>query len=101
MKYLVIQKPRPTALPPEELAAIQQAAKEWVNAKLADGTMDCVYAFPAAGGIAIGNADSHEDVMKQIVESPLWPISDIEVHALCDVNESFDVGIQRLQRLGG
>ncbi len=101
MKYLVIQKPRRTTLPPEELAAIQQAAKEWLNAKLADGTIDCAYAFAAAGGVAIGNADSHEDLMRQIVESPLWPVSKFEVHALCDFDQAFDASIERLQKLGG
>ena len=65
MKYLVITSSRGN-LPPERAGAIFQAGKDWLNARVADGTLDFVHGFPAGGGVAIASAESHEAFMEQI-----------------------------------
>ena len=49
MKYLVIAKPGITPMPPEQAAELNQAAKEWMKARFADGSVDCHYVFPEGG----------------------------------------------------
>ena len=87
MKYLVLTNPRGN-LPPERAGALFQAGKEWLNARVADGTIDFVHGCPAGGGVSIANADSHEAFMEQIREFPLFPFVDWDVRPLVNINQS-------------
>ena len=101
MKYLVSVQPGTTPIPPEQAVGLYQAAKEWINAQLADGRLDCCYVFADAGGFAISNADSHEEVFDNLLAYPLYPFFDWEVKALCDWSHSYDKIIELYQRLVG
>ena len=98
MKYLTVTRPRGN-IPPEAAVGIFQAGKEWLNARVADGTLDVVHSFPAGGGVSIANADSHEALMDRMREFPLFPFVEGEVHPLVDINRSLDSAIQMFQRM--
>ena len=67
--------------------------------KLRDGTVDCAYGFiDGRRGIAIVNADSNEEAMKLVMEYPAWPILEIEIHPLCDVEQFLDANIEVVNR---
>jgi len=83
----------------ENPLAAYEAAKEYFNAMLADGTLDCVYVFVTAGGVTIANADSHEELWEKITASPLFPFLEWEAHALADFSYTFDKTIERLQQM--
>ncbi len=63
MKSLVTGQTGSTPVPTEQMLALWQAAKEWFNARLADGTVECHYLF-LDGGIAVfeGEGASHFSV---------------------------------------
>ena len=100
MKYLVITTPRGN-LPPERGGAIFQAGKDWLNARVADGTLDFVHGFPAAGGVAIANAESHEAFMEQIRGFPLFPFVEWDVRPVVNINQSLDSAMRLFQSMAG
>jgi hypothetical protein len=68
-KFLVTAKPVPLPPPTDTV----RAAQEWIQAKLADGTLSAVYGFPGGGRCRIGEYDSHEQLMDLLMEYPLSP----------------------------
>src|SRR5574341_1513331 len=95
MKFLVLGRLRVGAsLPDDKALALWQATKEWTQAHLADGMLDCAYNLPAGGGAAIINASSHEALTEILSAYPLQPWIQYEVHALSDVNHLFDLAIK-------
>jgi muconolactone delta-isomerase len=86
MKFMVTARPRP--LPPP--ADLVRQAQSWLQAKLDDGSFEAVYAYPEGGGFSIGENDSHEQLMEQLMDYPLSPFVDFEVQPLVDMNPAFD-----------
>jgi hypothetical protein len=101
MKYLIVAERNTVPIPVDQGAALYQAAKAWINAHLADGRMDCSYVFADTGGLAITNAESHEEVFDALLSYPLYAFFDWEVRALCDWSHSYDSIIELFERLGG
>jgi hypothetical protein len=81
MKYYVSARPGPVPPPPE----IFDAAFEWLQGKLDDGTFDCVYGFLAGGGFSVANAGSHEEVLGMMVDFPMFGFSEWEVQPLLEL----------------
>ena len=101
MKYLIAGERNSMPVPVDQGAALYQAAKAWINAHLADGRMDCSYVFADTGGLAITNAESHEEVFDALLSYPLYAFFDWEVRALCDWSHSYDSIIELFERWGG
>ncbi len=100
MKYLTTGRTGRVPIPPEMGVALYQATTAWVNAKLADGTIDCHYVFAdLSGGFAIGNADSHEEMMGNLLSYPLYPFFDWETIPLADWSHSYEKLIEYFQQL--
>ena len=99
MKFLVTAQAGPAPMPPEQAASLMQAAKEWMKAGFADGTVECHYVFPEGGGFTISNADSHEAVLDHLLAYPLYPFMTWEVKPLCDWSHSYDKFIELWQKL--
>lgn len=101
MKYLVrceLKDLIPT--PADRLAELTGKAVEWIEARLADGGMDCNYVFPGHGGIAIFNADSHEDLLEMLLDYPLHHAFHWDVQPLCDWRRSFDALLGKKKAAG-
>ncbi len=97
MKFLVITKPRTVPLP-DNYVELVKAAKEWLNAKVADGTIDFVYSMLPNGGVSITNVDSHKQAFDLMQEYPLTPFLDWKIVPLVDLNYTFDKLIKALSR---
>ena len=100
MKYLVIAKPGMTPIPPEHGADLLKATNDWLDAKLADGSIDVTYNFFGGGGFAISNSDSHENVLANLLSYPMYPFFEWEVKPILDREESLEQYIAFYQRLG-
>ncbi|HEY1853388.1 MAG TPA: hypothetical protein VGG40_02270 [Solirubrobacterales bacterium] len=87
MKFLVTAKPGPLPPSPEQF----DAATAWIQGKLDDGSFDCVYGYLEGGGIAVTNADSHLDALKQMTEYPLFGLVQWDVRPLLDFGEGEDL----------
>ena len=98
MKFLITATPQNVPVPPDQLLALYQTAKEWMQARSDDGSLDCHYVFPERGGFAITNANSHEEVFDSIMDYPLNPRFTWEVKALCDWSHAYDRAIEALEK---
>ncbi len=86
MKFLITVTPGPMPPTPE----LVKAAREWIEERRDDGTFEAVYAFPQGGGCSIGEVDSHEDLMDQLMDYPLSPFVQYDVTALVEADAAFD-----------
>ena len=68
MKYQVTATPGPLPPSPE----LFDAALDWLQAKLEDGTFDCIYGFLEGGGLSVVNVDSHAALLELMAEYPLF-----------------------------
>ena len=95
MKFLVSVRPGPMP-PPVDLV---RSAKDWIQARLDDGTFECVYAYPEGGGCSIGEYDSHEQLMELLMEYPISPFVEYDVKALVELDAAFDRFIPFIERM--
>ena len=58
-----------------------------------------MHGFPEGGGVAVTNADSHEDLMASMREFPLFPFVEWQVHPLVDINRSLDSAIEMFRSM--
>ena len=98
MKFLITTTPRRLQVPPVALLA---ATKAWINAKLADKTLDCCYGFITGGGVSICNAESADAVLGLLMSYPAYYGSDWKIDALCDIGQAMDQVIAMVRRAGG
>jgi hypothetical protein len=99
MKFLLTARPGTTTIRLKYGTSLFQAAKEWAQTRLSDGTFDCHYAFVDLGGLTIANAESSEAIFDMILDYPLYPFFDWEVTALCNWEQSYDKNIEYFKRL--
>ncbi len=83
MKYMVTTTPRPLPPPPEMF----DAAMEWLEGKIDDGTLDCVYGFLEGGGFSVANVDSHKDAFELMTDYPLFGMVDWQIRPLMEFGE--------------
>ena len=100
MKFLITTTPHGN-LPPEAAERLFEAGRQWINARVEDGTIESVYAFPEGGAVTIGNADSHEELMRQIRGMPLFPFVAWDIRPVVDINESFSSAIEMFRSMAG
>jgi hypothetical protein len=66
------------------------ATISWLEAKLNDGTFDCIYGFMEGGGFSVTNVDSHRDLLNLMADYPLFGLVTWEVHPLLEFKEGTD-----------
>jgi hypothetical protein len=86
MKYQVTATPGPLPPSPEQF----DATLDWLQAKLEDGTFDCLYGFLEGGGVSIANADSHADLLELMAEYPLYGLVVWDTRPLLAFREGAD-----------
>jgi hypothetical protein len=95
MHFLTIVKPGP-APPPVDLV---RSAEEWIDGKLSDGTFECCYAFVEGGGFSVGEADSLEGLMDDLLDYPLSPFVEFDVRPLVGIDHAFERYIEMAERM--
>lgn len=86
MKYYVSASPAPMPPPPE----VFDAAFDWIQGKIDDGTFDCVYGFLSGGGFSVANVGSHAEALELMTDYPLYGFSEWEVRPLLEFGEERD-----------
>jgi hypothetical protein len=87
MKYLVTATPGPLPPSPEQF----DAALDWLEAKLGDGTFDCLYGFLEGGGTSVVNVDSHAKALELMTDYPLYGMVVWDIRPLLAFREGADV----------
>ena len=100
MKYLITAKPGTTPIPQEQGAVLLQAGLDYINSQLADGKLDAAFNIIGGGGMGIGNADSFEEILGQLLEYPLYPFFSWEITPLLDLDESINKYIAFYKKMG-
>jgi muconolactone delta-isomerase len=102
MKYLVTMRRRDgVQVPPDALAGMLLAQRDWLQEKAADGTFDAVYTFAqGGGGVAIANVDSSEALTELVTSSPLFGTSNIELQPLAEI-AALELIAEALRRVAG
>jgi hypothetical protein len=86
MKYFVSATPGPMPPTPEQF----DAAMEWLDEKVEDGTFDCIFGFMEGGGFSVTNAESHREVLDLMADYPLFGMVTWEVRPLLAFREGAD-----------
>ncbi len=86
MKYMVTATPGPMPPQPEAL----DAAMDWLEGKLKDGTFDCVYGFLEGGGFSVTNAGSHSDAFQIMADYPLYGMVSWEIRPLMEFKQEYE-----------
>ncbi len=99
MKYLVEVNVRDVSGgSAEDFVGVATAAKEYLQGLIDAGQLDCSYFVGYSGrGVAIGNADSHEELMANLQGYPTAPFLKFEVYPLVDFAAGWDIIIKDFQ----
>jgi hypothetical protein len=87
MKYFISAAPGPMPPTPEHY----DEAIAWLEAKLDDGTFDCLFGFLEGGGFSVANANSHGEVLNMMAEYPLFGLSNWDVRPLLEFKQGSDL----------
>jgi hypothetical protein len=87
MKMMISATPGVMPPSPEQF----DAAIEWLDGKVEDGTFDCIYGYIEGGGFSIANVDSHADALQLMADYPLFGLVTWEVTPLLDFKEGTDI----------
>jgi hypothetical protein len=70
MKFLITVTPRrDTAIPPQAVAAMLSAQRDWMHERINDRTIEFAYGFTTGGGCGVVNVDSHEALSELLMKS--------------------------------
>ena len=86
MKYQVTATPGPLPPSPEQF----DAALDWLQSRLDDGTFDCLYGFLEGGGFSVANVDSHREALDLMAEYPLYGMVQWDVRPVLEFREGLD-----------
>jgi hypothetical protein len=86
MKYRVTATPGPLPPSPEQF----DAAIDWLQSRLDDGTFDCLYGFLEGGGFSVANVSSHSEALDLMAEYPLYGMVEWEVRPVLDFGDGTD-----------
>ena len=101
MRYLVVTK-QTTPLPPEMVPALFAAMKAVSARHTAAGKIEQSWSFAGlAGGGAILNVASPEELDEIMAEFPLGPFSHIEIYGLVHLDKSLDAAAKAFEALMG
>jgi hypothetical protein len=86
MKYFIRATPGPMPPAPEQF----DAALDWIDQRLGDGTFDCVFGHLEGGGFAVANVGSHGAALELMADYPLFGLVVWEVRPLLELREGSD-----------
>ena len=86
MKYRVSATPGPLPPSPEQF----DAAIDWLQVRLDDGTFDCLYGFIEGGGFSVANVGSHREALELMAEYPLYGMVQWDVRPVLEFREGTD-----------
>jgi muconolactone delta-isomerase len=87
MKFLVTFRRRDgVPIPPDAIAGMLLAQRDWLHDRLAEGSFDCAYTFAqSGGGIGIVEASSEEELTDLLTDAPLFGVAHIELQPLASI----------------
>ena len=75
-------------------------SQRWINQKLEEGVLEGAYSYPEGQGFLIFKVSSHEELMRELIDFPMFCLSEFEVKPLLDFNEYADIEVEEFIKLG-
>lgn len=98
MKFLVIGSNKTGGPQPDDPVELNREVARWIGEQLSSKAFDCAYYVVPDRGVAIVNADSHEDLLALLRAWPAYPYMNFEVSPLADLRFGVDNNYERLLR---
>jgi len=100
MKY--IAKGKQTISPEgyENKVAFLRNSQQWIRQKLEEGVLEGAYSYPEGQGFLIFNVPSHDELMRELIDFPMFCLSEFEVKPLLDFEEYADIEVEEFIKLG-
>jgi hypothetical protein len=86
MKYCVTARPGVMPPSPEQF----DAALDWLQTRIDDGTFDCLYGFLEGGGFSVANVGSHGEALELMTEYPLYGMVEWDIRPVLEFREGTD-----------
>lgn len=87
MKFLVINRPTGDDHGLGHDAGVAHDFAEQIEAAVANGTIECAYAFVSGGGAYVCTAKDTEELVKKVRLNPLFKSSHTEVIPIADAHD--------------
>ncbi|APV43685.1 Muconolactone delta-isomerase [Dehalogenimonas formicexedens] len=75
-------------------------SEEWIRQKQSEGILESAYSFAAGGGFLIFNVSSHEELIKNLIDFPMYCLSEFKVEPLVTFTENAELIIEEFKKLG-
>ena len=72
----------------------------WIDARKSEGVLESAYSFTAGGGFLVFNVPSHEEMVKHLIDFPLYPLCEFKVEPIIEFNRNSDLIIDEFKKLG-
>ena len=67
---------------------------------MAEGIVESAYSYTAGGGFIIFNVTSHEELVTQLIDFPMFPLSEFDVDPIIEFNKNSKLVIEEFKKLG-
>ncbi|APV43961.1 Pyruvate-formate lyase-activating enzyme [Dehalogenimonas formicexedens] len=75
-------------------------SEEWIRQKQSEGILESAYSFAAGGGFLIFNVSSHEELIKNLIDFPMYCLSEFKVEPLVTFEDNAELIIGEFKKLG-
>ena len=72
----------------------------WIEARQAEGVLECAYSFTAGGGFLVFDVASHEELVRYLIDFPMYPLCEFKVEPIIDFNRNSQLIIDEFVKLG-
>lgn len=100
MKYIAIGKQVNYPEGYEDKVRFLENSGAWIEKKKDEGVLECAYSYPSGGGFLIFDVSSHGELMRQLIDFPMFCLSEFEVRPLCEFEEYARIAVEEFTKLG-
>lgn len=100
MKYMIIGNPNLTRVPPDQAIELYKFAAVWIDERIKNGKLDCLYVFPDGSGMTIANVKTQEELFDELLSYPMYAFFDWDVTPLVEWKHAFNSVTELYKKMG-
>jgi len=75
-------------------------SQDWLKEKIEDGIVESAYSFTAGGGFIIFNVESHNELVKYLIDFPMYCLCEFTVQPLITFHDNAELIIGEFKKCG-